>query len=191
MGPPAVKVFLCPRLLFVGSRLQLLGPPLSPRGQIQMVVDQGTASAEARGTTSSQIGGAQAWRTLTPLADASPSHGYESEAKSKAARSCPTLRSHGLQPTGLLGPWNFPGKSTRAGCHFLLQGIFLTQGWNLSLLRCWQTLYRLSRSSLNPVHPCWDSHVFVVPLSVWRSNEALLSTHPELGLRDSIWHWRT
>ena len=28
---------------------------------------------------------------------------------------------HGLQPTGLLCPWNFPGKSTRVGCHCLLR----------------------------------------------------------------------
>ena len=27
---------------------------------------------------------------------------------------------HGLQPTRLLGPWGFPGKSTGVGCHFLL-----------------------------------------------------------------------
>ena len=34
-------------------------------------------------------------------------------------------------------PWDFPGKNTNVGCHFLLQGIFLTQGSNPSLLR-WQ-----------------------------------------------------
>ena len=28
---------------------------------------------------------------------------------------------HGLQPTKLLGPWDFPGKNTRVGCHCLLQ----------------------------------------------------------------------
>ena len=27
-------------------------------------------------------------------------------------------------PTRLLCPWDFPGKSTGVGCHFLLQGIF-------------------------------------------------------------------
>ena len=27
-------------------------------------------------------------------------------------------------------PWNSPGKNTRVGCHFPLQGIFPTQGWN-------------------------------------------------------------
>ena len=30
-------------------------------------------------------------------------------------------RSHGLQPTRLLHPWDFPGKSTGVGCHSLLQ----------------------------------------------------------------------
>ena len=33
-----------------------------------------------------------------------------------------SLWPHRLQPTGLLSPWNFPGKSTGVGCHFLLQG---------------------------------------------------------------------
>ena len=32
-------------------------------------------------------------------------------------------RSHGLQPTRLLHPWGFPGKSTGVGCHCLLRGI--------------------------------------------------------------------
>ena len=32
------------------------------------------------------------------------------------------------------------------GCHFLLQGIFLTQESNPGLLNCRQTLYRLSLS---------------------------------------------
>ena len=51
------------------------------------------------------------------------------------AKSCPTLlQLHGLQFTRLLCPWGFPGKNTGMGCHFLLQGIFLTQGWNLHLL---------------------------------------------------------
>jgi len=45
-----------------------------------------------------------------------------------------------LQPTRLLCPWDSPGKNTAVGCHFLLQGIFLTQGSNLCLLRLlnWQ-----------------------------------------------------
>ena len=31
-----------------------------------------------------------------------------------------SLRPHGLQPTRLLHPWDFPGKSTGVGCHCLL-----------------------------------------------------------------------
>ena len=47
-----------------------------------------------------------------------------------------TLRLYGLQPTsGLLCPWDSPGKNTGVGCRDLLQGIFLTQGSNLCLLR--------------------------------------------------------
>ena len=34
------------------------------------------------------------------------------------------------KPTKLLCQWNFPGKDTGAGCHFLHEGIFLTQGSN-------------------------------------------------------------
>ena len=41
------------------------------------------------------------------------------------------LRPHGLYPARLLCPWNSPGKNTGVGCHFLLQGIFPTQGLNL------------------------------------------------------------
>ena len=50
-------------------------------------------------------------------------------------QSCPTLcDSNGLQPTRLLCPWGFPSKNTGVGCHFLLQGIFATQGSNPCLL---------------------------------------------------------
>ena len=44
----------------------------------------------------------------------------------------------------LLRPWDFPGKNTGVGCHFLLQEIFLIQGLNLGLLHCRQMLYHLS-----------------------------------------------
>ena len=54
------------------------------------------------------------------------------------------LRPHGLQPTRLLCPWNFPGKNTGVGCLFLFHGIFLTQGSNLGLLHCRQIPYHLS-----------------------------------------------
>ena len=50
-----------------------------------------------------------------------PSPVHESE-KWKWSRSVMSnsLRPHGLQPTRLLRPWDFPGKSTGVGCHCLL-----------------------------------------------------------------------
>ena len=44
----------------------------------------------------------------------------------------------------LLCPWGSPGKNTGAGCHFLLQGIFLTQGSNPGLLHWRWILYHLN-----------------------------------------------
>ena len=70
-----------------------------------------------------------------------------------------SLQTFGLQPTRLLCPWDFPGKSTGAGCHFLLQGIFLTQ-WStpclLCLRSCREILYLLgNRGSPMWLHGCW------------------------------------
>ena len=39
---------------------------------------------------------------------------------------------------------NFPGNSNGVDCHFLLQGIFPTQGLNPGFPHCRQMLYRLS-----------------------------------------------
>ena len=44
------------------------------------------------------------------------------------------LQHHELYPTRLLCSWDSPGKNTGVVCHALLQGIFPTQGLNLSLL---------------------------------------------------------
>ena len=50
-------------------------------------------------------------------------------------QSCPTLCDPlDLQRPRILCPWDFSGKNTGVGCCFLLQGIFPTQGSNLSLL---------------------------------------------------------
>ena len=55
-----------------------------------------------------------------------------------ALLSCSVLsdspQPHGLWPTRLFCPWNFPDRDAGAGCHFLL---FPTQGWNPRLLH-WQ-----------------------------------------------------
>ena len=59
---------------------------------------------------------------------------YDMRAHSVVSDS---LQPHGLWPTGLLCTWNYPSKNTGVSCHFLLQGIFLTQGSNLHLWH-WQ-----------------------------------------------------
>ena len=71
--------------------------------------------------------------------------------KVKVTQSCPTLQRHGLQPARLLCSWNSPGKNTGVGCHFLLQGIFPTQGSNSGLPRCRQILYHLSHLHFTPI----------------------------------------
>ena len=59
------------------------------------------------------------------------------------------LAPHGLQPARLLCPWNSPSKNTGVGCHFLLQGIFPTQGLNPGLLHHSQILYCLGHQGSN------------------------------------------
>ena len=45
----------------------------------------------------------------------------EAAAAAKLLQLCLTLSDpHGLQPSKLLHPWDFPGKSTGMGCHCLL-----------------------------------------------------------------------
>ena len=65
----------------------------------------------------------------------------------EVTQSCPTLgdsMDYRLPGSSGNSPWSFSGKSTGVGCHFLLQGIFPTQGSNLGLPHCRQTLYHLS-----------------------------------------------
>ena len=50
------------------------------------------------------------------------------------AKLCLTLLLPlGLQPSRFLCPWDFAGKNTAVACHFLLRGIFPTQGSNMRL----------------------------------------------------------
>ena len=52
-----------------------------------------------------------------------------------------SLQPYGLYPARLLCPWDFPGKNPGVGHHFLLQGIFLTQGLKPCLLFGKEILY--------------------------------------------------
>ena len=55
-----------------------------------------------------------------------------------------SVLSDSLQAYGLYSPWNSLGQHTGVGSHFLLQGVFPTQGSNLDLQHCRQILYQLS-----------------------------------------------
>ena len=62
-------------------------------------------------------------------------------------KSCPAFCDPmGSQGVACKAPLSmgFSSKNTEVGCHFLLQGIFLTQGWNLGLLHGRRILYQLS-----------------------------------------------
>ena len=72
---------------------------------------------------------------------------------------------------GLFCPCNFPGKNTGVGCHFLPQGIFLTQGSNPHLLH-WQAdslplshqgslIYQLTELRPPPPPECCPSSLYV------------------------------
>ena len=63
-----------------------------------------------------------------------------------------SLQPHGLKLTRLLHPWDFPDKNTGVVCHFLLQGIFPSQGLNLGLLHSRQILYQLSYQGMPSIH---------------------------------------
>ena len=67
----------------------------------------------------------------------------ESESVSCSIMS-DSLQPYVLQSVRPLCPWNSPGKNTGVGSHFLLQGIFPTQGSNPGLLHCREILYCLS-----------------------------------------------
>ena len=82
-------------------------------------------------------------------------------------------------PTRLLCPRNFPDKNTGVGCHFLLQGFFLTQGWNPHLLNPlhWQVDSLPLNHQGNPLiwiflsQGIWDVYVATYFASTFRRAE--------------------
>ena len=88
----------------------------------------------------------------------------------KSLQLCPTLcDSIDCSPPGSSAHGNLPGKSTGVGCHFLLQGIFPTQGSNPHLL-CrlhWQTG---SLPLAPPGKPnAWNTLVHLQRIPEWKS----------------------
>ena len=67
------------------------------------------------------------------------------KVKVKVSQSCLTLCNlMDCSLLRLLCPWNFPGKNTGVGSHFILQEIFPTQKLNPVLLNYRQILYHSS-----------------------------------------------
>ena len=91
------------------------------------------------------------------------------------------LGPHGLYPTRLLCPWNSPGKNAGVGCHFFLQGIFLTQELNPGLLHCRHILYRLSYEGMLGPTINWKATLEAQPtcaLQLIERGNQWYKTHP-------------
>ena len=67
-------------------------------------------------------------------------------------------RPHGLKPTRLLRPWDFPGKSTGVGCHCLLQTISLSCDYlHKEMLLVIKTVFPLQFFSEQFLHLCFSN----------------------------------
>ena len=87
----------------------------------------------------------------------------------------PTLcESMGCSPQVSSVHGTFSGKNTRVGCHFPLQGIFLTQGSNLHLL--WPLHCRWILSPLSH----WGSHKKIVVVLLFSRQVMSYSSRPHL-----------
>ena len=80
----------------------------------------------------------------------------------------------------LLCPWDFMGKNTGGGCHSLLQGIFLTKGSNLYLLR----LLHWQAGSL-PLHHLGSKHYSSEGQLV--SRQTTETSGPHVGNQDAVY----
>ena len=82
-------------------------------------------------------------------------------------------RPHGLQPTRLLCPWDFPGKSTGVGCLRLLQkkaehrriDVFKLQWWRRLLRVPWKTR-RPNQPILKEINPEYSLEGLILKLKL-------------------------
>ena len=77
------------------------------------------------------------------------SNAWKWKVKVKSLSRVRVLLTHGLQPTRLLRPWDFPGKSTGVGCHRLLQERGL-EAVNVSL----EIREHLPKFTAHPIQDC-------------------------------------
>ena len=83
----------------------------------------------------------------------------------------------GCSPPGSSVHRIFAGKNTGVGCHFLLQRIFLTQGFNPGLLLCRLTLYCLSHQG-NLIHSELQKNLSYIMTFIWVSQLILVVKNP-------------
>ena len=76
----------------------------------------------------------RAWLGAGSIVRQPPSSLLQSSLRACLLNSVCLSGSPWTLPARFLWPWDFPGKNTGVGYHALLQGIFPTQGSNLSLL---------------------------------------------------------
>ena len=87
----------------------------------------------------------------------SPMHESEKWKWSRSVVSDPQ-RPHGLQPTRLLRPWDFPGKSTGVRCHCLLRKeevVHIYNGILLSHDEEWNNAICRNTDGLSDYHTKW------------------------------------
>ena len=78
-----------------------------------------------------------------------------------------SLWPHGLQLARLPRPWDFPGKSTGVGCHFLLQS------WTINISYCchktgkWQTRVGFKPRFLRLQNLFWTTEYNTLPILVY------------------------
>ena len=88
------------------------------------------------------------------------------------------LQNQNSKASILFCPWDFPGKNTGVGCHFLLQGIFPTQGSNLHLLH-WQA---------DPFSPQGNAHKHINSHKLWTGFPSQWGCNLVLTMtRSSLW----
>ena len=110
-----------------------------------------------------------------------------------------SLQLHGLQPTRLLRPWDFPGKSTGVGCHCLLRMLRLHICVNIYSI--FWIHYHIQKYGSGFVF-VWKFFIFKkviyslflaflrVPWTAWRQNQSILKEiHPEYSWKDWCWSW--
>ena len=114
------------------------------------------------------------------------------------------LKPYEQQPTRFLCPWDSPGKYTGVGCHFLLQGIFLTQGSNLQLLcllnqqagsttgTTWEALYACVPGCYSKYYKyiSWLNHSSLYETVVLLSYSVQLLSHVQLFVTPWTQHIR-